>query len=72
MVAGDGQWGGVQEDGTITGIIGLVARHEADLAIDEITITGTCVILLLYQVASLLLMDNRLNSTLISIVEEGE
>ncbi|XP_063591946.1 glutamate receptor ionotropic, delta-2-like [Penaeus indicus] len=37
----DGKWGGPQPDGTVTGIIGLVARREADIAICEITITGS-------------------------------
>ncbi|XP_042224799.1 glutamate receptor ionotropic, delta-2-like isoform X2 [Homarus americanus] len=37
----DGQWGGVMDNGTVTGMIGLVARHEAHLAINEITISGT-------------------------------
>ncbi|CAL4079859.1 unnamed protein product, partial [Meganyctiphanes norvegica] len=40
IIAEDGQWGGVQSDGSITGMIGRVARHEADFAINEITITG--------------------------------
>ncbi|XP_045104359.1 glutamate receptor ionotropic, delta-2-like [Portunus trituberculatus] len=35
-----GQWGGPQADGTVTGMIGMVARGEAHLAINEITITG--------------------------------
>ncbi|XP_045588740.1 glutamate receptor ionotropic, delta-1 [Procambarus clarkii] len=38
--AKDGQWGGKLANGTITGMIGLVARHEADVAIDELTITA--------------------------------
>lgn len=33
-------WGGVLENGTATGMIGLVARHEATYAINEITILG--------------------------------
>ncbi|KAG7170275.1 Glutamate receptor ionotropic, delta-1-like 27, partial [Homarus americanus] len=37
----DGQWGGPQPDGSVTGIIGMVARHEAHLAINEITITAS-------------------------------
>ncbi|XP_063590199.1 glutamate receptor ionotropic, delta-1-like [Penaeus indicus] len=37
----DRQWGGPQPDGSVTGMIGQVARHEAHLAINEITITGT-------------------------------
>lgn len=40
MVPQDMQWGGVLEDGTATGMVGMVARHEAEFAIDEITITG--------------------------------
>ncbi|KAK8387062.1 hypothetical protein O3P69_018015 [Scylla paramamosain] len=35
-----GQWGGPQADGTVTGMIGMVARGEAHLAINEITITA--------------------------------
>lgn len=35
-----GQWGGPQADGSVTGMIGMVARGEAHLAINEITITG--------------------------------
>ncbi|CAL4080226.1 unnamed protein product, partial [Meganyctiphanes norvegica] len=34
-----GQWGGPQPDGTVTGMVGKVHRHEANFAIDEITIT---------------------------------
>lgn len=41
VVPPDRAWGGPQPDGTITGLIGMVARHEANLAICEITITGT-------------------------------
>ena len=33
-------WGGPLENGTVTGIIGMVSTHEAHLAINEITITG--------------------------------
>ena len=40
MPPADGQWGGVEEDGTVTGMIGMVARREADFAIDEITVNG--------------------------------
>lgn len=36
----DQQWGGVQEDGTVTGITGEIANRRAHFAIDEITITG--------------------------------
>lgn len=39
VLAEDRQWGGVQENGSVTGMIGLVARHQANLAINEITIT---------------------------------
>ena len=35
----DGQWGAILPNGTVTGMIGMVARHEADMAIDEITVT---------------------------------
>lgn len=41
MEAKDGQWGEVMSDGWVTGMIGVVARREADLAVNEITITGT-------------------------------
>ncbi|XP_076069238.1 glutamate receptor ionotropic, delta-2-like [Oratosquilla oratoria] len=34
------EWGNPQPDGTVTGIIGVVARHEAHVAIDEITMTA--------------------------------
>lgn len=40
LLAKDGQWGGVLPDGSITGMIGMVARHEVHFAINEITITG--------------------------------
>ncbi|XP_042857155.1 glutamate receptor ionotropic, delta-2-like [Penaeus japonicus] len=40
LLAEDGQWGGVLPDGSITGMIGMVARHEVHFAINEITITG--------------------------------
>ncbi|XP_076055983.1 glutamate receptor 4-like isoform X3 [Oratosquilla oratoria] len=36
----DGKWGGPTPDGTITGMIGMVARHEVDFAIDAFTITS--------------------------------
>ncbi|XP_076045735.1 glutamate receptor ionotropic, delta-1-like [Oratosquilla oratoria] len=36
----DGQWGVPLGNGSISGMIGQVARHEVDFAIDEITITG--------------------------------
>ncbi|XP_066976336.1 glutamate receptor ionotropic, delta-2-like [Macrobrachium rosenbergii] len=36
----DGKWGGPLPDGTITGMIGEVARRNAHFAICEITITG--------------------------------
>ncbi|KAF2350703.1 Ionotropic glutamate receptor L-glutamate and glycine-binding domain, partial [Trinorchestia longiramus] len=35
----DGQWGSPLSDGSVTGMIGMVARQEAHMAIDEITIT---------------------------------
>ncbi|XP_076055982.1 glutamate receptor ionotropic, delta-2-like isoform X2 [Oratosquilla oratoria] len=35
----DGKWGGPTPDGTITGMIGMVARHEVDFAIDAVWIT---------------------------------
>ena len=35
------RWGGVLKNGTATGMVGFVARHKAEFAIDEITITGT-------------------------------
>lgn len=38
----DNQWGGVHPNGTVTGLIGLVARREAHIAICEITITSKC------------------------------
>ncbi|KAK3863639.1 hypothetical protein Pcinc_030602 [Petrolisthes cinctipes] len=37
----DGKWGSPQPDGTITGLIGQVARHEAQLALCELTITSS-------------------------------
>ncbi|XP_050727853.1 glutamate receptor ionotropic, delta-1-like [Eriocheir sinensis] len=37
--ATDGQWGEVLP-GAVTGMIGVVARREADMAVNEITITG--------------------------------
>ncbi|XP_068225815.1 glutamate receptor ionotropic, delta-1-like [Palaemon carinicauda] len=37
----DGKWGGPLPNGTVTGLIGMVNRHEADLAICEITVTGS-------------------------------
>ncbi|XP_064080693.1 glutamate receptor ionotropic, delta-1-like [Macrobrachium nipponense] len=36
----DGKWGGPLPNGTVTGLIGMVNRHEADLAICEITVTS--------------------------------
>lgn len=36
----DGQWGGPLPDGSVSGMIGQVARREAHLAICEITISG--------------------------------
>ncbi|XP_071537483.1 glutamate receptor ionotropic, delta-2-like isoform X2 [Panulirus ornatus] len=37
----DGKWGGPQPDNTITGLIGQVARHEAHVALCELTITSS-------------------------------
>lgn len=37
----DGKWGGPQPDGSITGLIGQVARHEAHASLCELTITGS-------------------------------
>lgn len=36
----DGSFGAVNANGSVTGMIGMVARREAHFAIDEITITG--------------------------------
>ena len=36
----DKQWGTLQPDGSVTGMIGMVARREVNFAIDEITILG--------------------------------
>lgn len=36
----DRRWGGIRPDGTVYGMVGMVARFEAHVAIDEITITG--------------------------------
>ncbi|XP_063866159.1 glutamate receptor ionotropic, kainate 5-like [Scylla paramamosain] len=41
VVPRDRAWGGPQPDGSITGLIGMVARHEAHVAICEITITDS-------------------------------
>ncbi|KAK7023358.1 hypothetical protein SK128_005254 [Halocaridina rubra] len=41
VIPADGQWGGPQADGTVSGLIGMVSRHDAHLAIDEITITAS-------------------------------
>ena len=38
--AEDGQWGEVLPSGRVTGMIGVVARREADFAVNEITVTG--------------------------------
>ncbi|XP_064078621.1 glutamate receptor ionotropic, kainate 5-like isoform X2 [Macrobrachium nipponense] len=35
----DGKWGGVMADGNVTGMVGVVHRHEAHAAINEFTIT---------------------------------
>lgn len=36
----DREWGNPQENGSVTGMIGVIARREADIAVDSITITG--------------------------------
>ncbi|XP_076045830.1 uncharacterized protein LOC143028076 [Oratosquilla oratoria] len=36
----DGQWGSLRPDGSVSGMVGAVARHETHMAIDEITITN--------------------------------
>ncbi|XP_047497774.1 probable glutamate receptor [Penaeus chinensis] len=51
----DRQWGGPQPDGSVTGMIGQVARHEAHLAINEITITGNAEIATMYHLKFILL-----------------
>lgn len=40
MTPADGVWGGVQDDGTVNGLIGMVARHEAQLSMACVGITG--------------------------------
>lgn len=40
MTPVDGQWGNVKKDGRVSGMIGMVARHEAHLAITSISISG--------------------------------
>ena len=40
VVPEDEEWGGPKPDGNFSGMIGLVSRREAHVAIDEITITG--------------------------------
>ena len=40
MIPPDGKWGGLEPDGTVTGMVGVVARHEAQFAIHEISVTG--------------------------------
>lgn len=44
MTPADGQWGGMIENGTWTGMIGMVARHEAHMAISSLTITGKLIL----------------------------
>lgn len=39
-VPADKQWGTVRENGTVTGMVGEVAKRRTYFAIDEITITG--------------------------------
>lgn len=36
----DGLWGDVKRNGTVTGLIGVVARREAHLAVADVTLTG--------------------------------
>ncbi|CAL4099140.1 unnamed protein product, partial [Meganyctiphanes norvegica] len=36
----DRAWGGPRADGTVSGLIGVIARHEANFGIGEITLTG--------------------------------
>ena len=36
----DREWGNRQDDGTVTGMIGVVSREEGDIAVDSITISG--------------------------------
>ncbi|KAK4318682.1 hypothetical protein Pmani_010310 [Petrolisthes manimaculis] len=38
VVPEDGQWGTKLDNGTVTGMVGMVASHRAQLAIDEITV----------------------------------
>lgn len=40
-VPADKQWGTVRENGTVTGMVGEVAKRRTHFAINEITITGT-------------------------------
>ncbi|XP_050690664.1 glutamate receptor ionotropic, delta-1-like [Eriocheir sinensis] len=37
----DGKWGGPQPDGTVTGLIGQVARHEAHATLCELSVTSS-------------------------------
>ncbi|KAK7077359.1 hypothetical protein SK128_020637, partial [Halocaridina rubra] len=39
VITEDGQWGGEQPDGSFSGMIGKVVRHESHFAINEITLT---------------------------------
>lgn len=39
-IPADQQWGTVQKDGSVSGMVGEVAARRAHLAIDEFTITG--------------------------------
>lgn len=36
----DRQWGRVMKNGTVNGMVGMVARHEAHLAACDISMTG--------------------------------
>lgn len=40
MIPADRQWGRVLDNGTVTGMVGLVARHEANMAANDITLSG--------------------------------
>lgn len=37
----DEQYGNVMANGTVTGMVGMVARHEVHLAISDVAILGT-------------------------------
>ena len=44
----DQAWGTLQEDGSVTGMIGQVARREVHFSICEITILGKFIPLLIF------------------------